>query len=559
MVKHCVALLMLLWCGVLSAQEIKVRVESTELREDESFRVVFETDTAPDGDPDFSVLERDFEILGQNSSSSLQAVNGQFTRQYLWVVTLLPKRLGEVNLPMVVFGSRNSEPVTVNVSKSEPLADGEEPELFFEIEASPQELYVQQSLLYTVRLYRSVVVGNSRIGQPQLSSGDAIVERLDDGRSYEQMRNGKRHVVVQRRYAIFPQQSGPLAIEPIVFEGQIIQRGALPRVKRLRSDPVSLDVKPIPADYSGKVWLPSKRVTLDEDLSLESNELTAGEPITWTVTLKAEGLTSTQLPEMELTWDDRLNAYPEKPQLRDRVIVDGITGESQQKIAVIATEPGEYTLPEISVVWWNTVTDREETAILPARTIQVNAAPGYRVQNQNPTVVTPVIPNEANTQVNGSAQDPVGIARSAPWKDWLLLVLAAGWLVTLLGWLRSRPAQKAVVHEAEVGRTQELEKTEQSLKVACRANRAQGAKDALLSLARQQGLVGNIRSLSGLAEATSPDLAKEILALNETLYASSGDDWQGANLWRLWKKEPKSQTSKRPRHGTEVLHPLVGS
>lgn len=529
------------------AQDVVTRVDSTRVVIDESFRLVFEATKEPAQPPDFSVLETDFEIVSKSSSTSLQAINGDFSRQHVWALTLIPKRTGALTIPQVQFGTDTSRTLEITVT-DRPV--GEEPELFFEIVAEPRELYVQQNLLYTIRLYRSVVVGNSRIGEPELKQGDAIVERLDDGRSFEQMRNGKRHVVVERSYAIFPQQSGPLTINPIVFEGQVIERGALPRVKRLRSDVVSLDVKPIPSAFSGSVWLPSSELSLEEEWS--GDMLTAGEPVTWTLTLRAKGLTSTQLPDFELAWDEKLNAYPDQPQLRDRVAVDGIVGERQQKIALIATEAGEYVLPDVTMVWWNTESDEQETATLPGRTIQVKGAAGVS-QAVKPTVPLPQVVEEEVSPVD--IEVPGAMIPS--WQYWLMGLFLLGWVGTALAWIFSRRQKVDVVDVEDEDFRNTVNENTKALKLACQENKALDAKIALLKLARSYWT--GVNSLVGLAACYSSTLSTELEALSEAVYCGNDDKhWQGDDLWRAWKEEVHGVVETRERTGP-VLHPLVGA
>ncbi len=547
--------------GVSGAAEIQTLVDSPSVSADESFRVIYETQELPDDSPDFSVLEKDFEIVSQRSHSNLGNVNGQVYKQYVWELTLLPKRTGQLSIPSVSFGQDLAPARPITVSAAAPLADGEDPELFFEISAEPTELYVQQSLLYTVRLYRSVVVGNSRIGEPVMANGDAIIERLDDGRSLEQMRKGKRYIVVERRYVVFPQQSGDLNIEPIVFEGQIISRGARPRVKRLRSDEVALKVKPIPASFDGDVWLPSEELTVEEAWSAGDQTLKTGEPVTWTLTVRAKGLTHTQLPELQLDWDERLNAYPDQPIQRDRVTRDGIVGEYTQKFAIIATEAGEFDLPEVQMTWWNTTTDQQALASIPARRLSVV---GDASANQPVAVVPPtqVIPSPVPTP---ETSPDVGVATTpATWPYVVMGLLGLGWLLTTLGWmLSSKKRDRTPQADHGAGTAMDdlsASKLNQSLKKACEQNNAQQAKQALLRLGRlYHSHSGDAMSLTGLAQRyDDKTLVQALKDLDHTLYGAHTMAWSGENLWRAWQQAKHgSDSSKRASH--ETLHPLVES
>ena len=49
----------------------------------------------------------------------------------------------------------------------------------------------------------------------------------------------------------------------------------------------------------------------------------------------------------------------------------GITARQVTVVGIVPTRAGTLTLPEISIPWWNTQTDREEVAIIPAMTYEV--------------------------------------------------------------------------------------------------------------------------------------------------------------------------------------------
>ena len=67
---------------------------------------------------------------------------------------------------------------------------------------------------------------------------------------------------------------------------------------RIATQPVEVVVKPRPR-AAATPWLPAHAVTLSEEWSEEPSQLVAGEPVTWTLRLGAEGLTGEQLPPIE--------------------------------------------------------------------------------------------------------------------------------------------------------------------------------------------------------------------------------------------------------------------
>jgi len=124
---------------------------------------------------------------------------------------------------------------------------------------------VQAQFIYTIRLLRTVGIASASLSEPETNDPDAIIEKLSED-NYTTTRNGISHEVFERRYAIFPQRSGQLKVNPITFEGRV--NATQPRtifdqfrmsgqLKRLRSKAVSATVKAAPATVKLQDWLPA--------------------------------------------------------------------------------------------------------------------------------------------------------------------------------------------------------------------------------------------------------------------------------------------------------------
>ena len=109
---------------------------------------------------------------------------------------------------------------------------------------------------------------------------------------------------------------------------------------RKQTDSIELNVQPVPAAFSGTTWLPAKRLLLVENSPGRSGEYRVGEPFTRVLTLQATGLSSSQLPKIDVPVPPSLKAYPDQPVLHDQATAGGMTGSRQEKIALVASRPG---------------------------------------------------------------------------------------------------------------------------------------------------------------------------------------------------------------------------
>ncbi|MDO9242143.1 MAG: BatD family protein, partial [Methylicorpusculum sp.] len=170
------ALLMSL-TGTVFAVEIEVSVDRNPVTLNESFQLLFTANESPDGRPDFSPLETDFEILGQSQSSSTSIINGQFSKKIQWKVDVIAKSSGDLVIPAISFGNDKTGPfpLTVNDKTIVRSVPGDD-EIFLEVEATPEKPYVQSQVLYTLRFFRRVDIAQARLNEPEMD--DAVIEKM---------------------------------------------------------------------------------------------------------------------------------------------------------------------------------------------------------------------------------------------------------------------------------------------------------------------------------------------------------------------------------------------
>ena len=554
-------ILSLLAAAPAPAAVITVKTDRNPAVLQESFQLIFEANGRVDGDPDFTPLEKDFQILSTSVSSSMNIINSRIVNIKQWQLTLFAKRAGSLIVPAIAFGKDRSPPSSLRVKKTAGGANNpEQQDVFVEVEAAPATAYVQSEIIYRVRLFRSLSMSNETLSDPELTQGKAVIEPLEDDKSYETTLKGRRFGVFERRYAVYPQVSGPLAFAPVRYQGQAAAGlfgydpfGPKPRTLIRQSRPVQLEIKPATASYQAQHWLPAKSVKIAEEWSGDPFALSSGEPATRTVTVTARGLTASQLPALPEQRFADFRQYPDKPALADRKTGAGITGERRQKSAIIPMRAGEYVLPEIVLPWWNTETLTMEQAVLPARKVKVAAsapdagadllglpapapmsdAAGTAGAVSGATGVAEVAPPAV---ADDKAAADAGARQSRVWQ-WLSLTLAAAWIATIIYMLRERRK-----HRPATGPKPETLKADaamKALKRACRDNDSQQAKAALLQWAKNQA-GPPVSSLGDVEKRSGEKLAGEIRDLSRRLYARGADPWQGEPLWQAFMRETKA-------------------
>jgi len=318
-----------LYSNVSSATNITVSSSANPISLDDSFHLIYEADSSVDDDPDFDPISEHFEILSSSQSTSMRLVNGEYGLKKKWNLALIAKDIGNFTIPSISFGSDKSPAIRITITNSvtpnSSLPNGQASipaKLFIESSVDVKQSRIQQEIILSIRLLRTVSIIGASLSEPTTSDADAIIQRLGDDSRYQTTRNGIRYEVFERRYAIYPQHSGKLTINPITFEGRVNsnqprtifdQFRITGQIKRSRTKSITLNILAKPADINTQDWLPASQLQLVEEWSDDIAAAKTGEPITRTITIIAKGLSALQLPELQFPEVAGIKQYPDKP------------------------------------------------------------------------------------------------------------------------------------------------------------------------------------------------------------------------------------------------------
>jgi hypothetical protein len=446
-------------------------------------------------------------------------INGEISRSRTWSYQLMAKRTGELLIPPVTVGAERSQPLRVTVREPANAPPGEA-DVFITSEVDYAESYVQAQVLYRIKVYRAVPTRQPALRDPEFGGAEVLIEVAGEERSYDARLNGRTYNVVERVYAVFPQESGEVTISPARFEARVLRDGRITGRKVFESEAQSIRVLPIPeppVDYPDAAWLPAKDLQLRESWSRQPDDLKAGEPITRVISISALGQLETQIPAMEPPEVSGLNVYPDRPELSRQIEPGGIRGIRKDQYAIIGVDGGVMTLPTLRLPWWDVDAGEWKVAELPEQSISIQPSREAPVVDPSPTVTTPV------EQAESPAADPIG---SDLWRL-VAQVLAALWLLTLgAWWLSSRPKREPREPAPPPLHKQQARHLKAARKAALSGDGA-GVRQAMLEWGRLQWPDDAPRSIGALARRVSAPLSDELGRLSQAAYGTKGEGWDG--------------------------------
>ncbi|SEA23321.1 Oxygen tolerance [Desulfuromusa kysingii] len=569
----CIILILLLSPLSLLAAQVSAVADRDRIGAGESLQLELRVQGSAEDDPDLRPLDENWDILNRSQSKQMQIINGKISHSLVISLALMPRHTGELEIPSICFGSDCTIPLPIQVSDATATPETEAGKLLLEAEVTPRQALAGSQLLLTVRVLHRVDLAQASLSDPQPQGVDAEIQKLGEDHTYETRRNGYRYQAVERRYALFAHQAGTLQIPALQLDAKVATTRSSfdPFSRSIQSlrrstQPIDIEISPIPGDLGSREWLPTSNLTLEDDWQTHPPQLRVGEPATRTLTLSAAGLLSAHLPELNIAVPTDWKSYPDQPNRSDAVDTDGVIGTLQQKIALVPTQPGEVELPAIDLDWYDTRAQQWRRAhIEPLRVSVAPAAAGTAPVNLAPqTASSPVAPDPLKSHNLPASQQPhletTQTTSSAQFWPWLSLILALGWLLSLIffWWQRRQlqPRKMSKKQNNQLKITQEKD-AYNAILTAANQNNPKAARDALSAWSRLHWPGSEPWDLDLMAKNCGDPLASELRKLGQALYAKNAPSWRGEGLTEALRHSLQSRTNPSQQEDLPSLYPAT--
>jgi hypothetical protein len=185
-------------------------------------------------------------------------------------------------------------------------------------------------------------------------------------------REGKRYAAQSRDYNIFPDGEGRLVIPPFevrapvaVFEGRLTVPATVTRL--LLQEPLVFDVKALP----GRVDVVATKLSVNDSLKSSPEEIEVGVIIEREIEIRATDTIAMLLPSLEAKAMNNVRIYHQAPTLNDYHERGSLQAVKRQKISYVFEKAGSFTLPEYSIRWWNSESQKIEELVVDSKEIKV--------------------------------------------------------------------------------------------------------------------------------------------------------------------------------------------
>jgi hypothetical protein len=211
-----------------------------------------------------------------------------------------------------------------------------------------------------------------------LIQSDSSTVKLNETRGNVQWQ-GLRYTLL-----FYPQRSGRLEVPS--FEVQFTARadfGSEPERFQRHTPTIAIDARLPPGAESGELLVTTDSFSMEASWTPPVHadgplELKVGDSLRLEITRQAQdvpGMVFAPLPGFSI---DGLAAYPDPPQVNDRINRGSLTGNRTDSVTFICERAGSYTIPELKFQWWDPAQEVLSERVTPSLELAVADNPAYR-------------------------------------------------------------------------------------------------------------------------------------------------------------------------------------
>lgn len=344
---------------------------------------------------------KSFSITKGGTSSRVEIINSKVSSSIDYTYLIQPGKTGiftigpaKITIKKKAYQS-NQVTLTVTESSRSANIDDRGP-IFLSASLSSQNVYLEEQIIYTLKLYRLTKVSNVSLSLPEIKH--LTFKQLANPYEYQSVYNGQSYQILEVSYALIPSREGKYEINPSKMHMNVFQ----PRRRSSRSmfddpffndpffsfssgkpltvtsEPLELRVSPLPvkgmpANFSGLVG------SFKIDSRLEPSKINTGESSTLTILLKGKGNVS-RIPDLKIPEMDHVKVYADQPVLKIESDTEGIRGLKTMKWALVPEIEGRYQISPLSITFFDTKSHQYRS--IKTSSHSLNVLPGKKKQVQ---------------------------------------------------------------------------------------------------------------------------------------------------------------------------------
>ena len=310
---------------------------------------------------------RDFKIVsGPSQSTNMQWINGKMSSNYSLTWTIIPKKKGQLEIPILDIKVNNksfkSKPIKISVldRSNASIKNNKTPDRKFFIEAKVDNLnpYRGEQITITYTLYtKTDLSGFDILELPRYQSfwTQELYSPSNLQLKESWIGNDKWYGSVVKKIALFPTKSGKIEIEPMTAVVGVREKGrrsfffSSSKEYTVSTNSLSLDVIPLPKTNLGRsgsvgIW--------DINKKIKSKQVKQDEAISLLITIEGSGNIKT-VDIQDIIFPRELEVFDPEINIKQNDLTDKVSGKKTIEYILIPRYSGEIIIPEINFLYFD--------------------------------------------------------------------------------------------------------------------------------------------------------------------------------------------------------------
>ena len=324
-----------------------------------------------------------FSVENGGTSNRYQMINGKISseKDYNFYITPLKKGTFTIGPAQISCDGKiyKSSIVVLKIDDSNSLKTaGKNRSLFAVADINKNHGYTGQIFLYNLKFYRLKDVSQVSLDLPDIEG--LVFKKLGKHKEYISTIRGKKFSIIELKYAVIADKAGTFLISPALFKMSVIENRMSQRnrffndsffnIQRavpvsVHSNELDLIVKPLPEsgrpkNFSGLVG----KFSINSSLSPE--KIKTGESATLTTIISGRGNVRL-IPDLKFLEIENIKVYADQPSME----IDNISGKKIMKWAIVPQKKGIYTIPSMTLSYFDSEYGRYVTGKTDPLTLDV--------------------------------------------------------------------------------------------------------------------------------------------------------------------------------------------
>lgn len=266
--------------------------------------------------------------------------------------------------------------VLVLLSFSSLAAENKAASIWTSVQFNKRTVVVGEPVLVTITIYTSTwFTSPPEFSEIQVPNAIMVDYKQRTGSMSKTIGN-RSYPAIEKKYLVYPLKEGENSLPSMSIVVESPPEGDYKSKRRVIKSPErSFHVAPVPEGLTMETWLTAYNVRLSETWNKSTDQLRQGDVLDRRITIEASGALAALIPPLDIVESSFGNLYSRTPSLNNVQNQSSFTGTRTETWTYLMESEGSYTIPGISVSWYNPVSQKVESAQIGAREITIVANP----------------------------------------------------------------------------------------------------------------------------------------------------------------------------------------